>query len=265
MKRTLSLAITFAAILMLVGCGDDVILDTPDVDYVVAGSGATLDLDWVEIADADGYYIYADGVVIDTIDDATTITYTATTPAAVYGVAAYSGDDVSGTDEVDCTPVETASITVYGNSDPEPTHHSGIGFTTSGNCVTLAISEPTNHDAIDFYFNDANPTHGPIDIVSPSDHLPAYNDEENTTAASGTDYDGLVIAADFGNYSTQRALGENAVLSFWIDPDHDNWDAENDHFGKMKIESISGSAAPYTVVITVAYQPIAGLLWVVTD
>lgn len=264
MKRTLSLAITFAAILMLVGCGDDIVLDTPDVDYVVADSGATLDLDWVEIADADGYYIYADGVVIDTIDDPATITYTATTPAAVYGVAAYSGDDVSGTDEVDCTPVETANITVYGNSDPDPAHHSGIGFTTSGNCVTLAISEPTNHDAIDFYFDDSNFNF--LTIVSPSDHQPTpYNDEENATAASGTDYDGLVIAADFGNYNTQRELSENLVLSFWIDPDHDNWDAENDHFGKMKIESISGSAAPYTAVITVAYQPIAGLLWVVTD
>lgn len=266
MKKLLGLTLALAALLVMVGCDGEIILDTPEVDYTVTDNGATLALDWVEIADADGYYIFADDVAIDTLDDPATITYDATTPAAVYGVQAYAGEDVSGTDEINCTPVETTNLTIYGNSDPEPTHHSGFGFNTNGSCVTLAISDSTNWPDIDYYFNDANPTHGPIDIVSPSDHLPTpYNDEENATAASGTDYDGLVIAADLGNYSTQRALAANAVLSLWIDPDYDGWDAQNDHFGKMSVLSISSSTAPYTVTITVAYQTIAGLRWCVTD
>lgn len=260
MKITLSLAIAFAAILILVGCGNGV-LETPDVDYVVADSGATLRLSWTEIADADGYYIYADGAVIDTV---TTITYDATTPAAVYGVSAYAGEDKSGIDEVDCTPVATSNINVYGNSDPAANRHSGIGFIANGNCVTIDLGEPSNHYAIDFYFDDSIFNY--LTIVSPNDHQPTpYNSDYNTTAESGIDYDELNIAADLGNYDTPRELSENLVLSFWIDPDHNDWDATDDHFGKMRIENISGMTAPYSAIITAAYQLIPGLQWVVTN
>ena len=264
MKKLFGIAIAMAALIILVGCEGEVTLDTPSVTYEVGDNGGSLTLTWVEITDADGYYIYADDAVVDTLDDPTTTTYTTSTPAQVYGVTAYAGSDESTADEVDCTPVETMNITVYGNSDPAPDHPSGIGFTTSGNCVTLALSDSTNWIDIDFYFDDANFTF--ITIVSPSDHLPnPYNDEENFTSDSGTDYDGLDIADPSGTYISQRTLAEGAVLSLWIDPDHDGWDDENDHFGKMSIESISGSAAPYSAVITVAYQPVAGLRWVVTQ
>jgi len=249
---------------MIVSCGGEEALDIPNVTYTVTDNGATLALDWDEITDADGYYIYADGAVIDSIDDPAVTTYDATVPAQVYGVSAYNVDDESATDDVDCTPVETANLTVYGNSDPAPDHPSGIGFTATGTCVPLPLSEPTNHPDIDFYFDDAN--FAMLTIVSPSDHQPTpYNDEENATAASGTDYDALEIAADLGNYLTQRTLAANAVLSFWIDPDADLWGNVNDHFGKIKIVSITGAAAPYTAVINCAYQPIAGLRWVVTQ
>jgi hypothetical protein len=160
--------------------------------------------------------------------------------------------------------VETANVTVYGNSDPAPDHPSGIGFTSSGTCIPLALSDPANHPDIDFYFDDTNFMQ--LTIVSPGDHLPnPYNTEENTTAASGTDYDALEIAADLGNYNTQRTMSQGAVLSYWIDPDANGWGDTNDYFGKMKIESITGGAAPYTAVITCAYQMIPGLRWVVTQ
>jgi len=112
MKKLLGLTLAFAALLVMVGCDGEVDLDTPDVDYVVADSGATLSLSWVEIADADGYYIFADGIAIDTLEDPATITFSATTPAAVYGVQAYAGEDVSGTDEINCTSVATTNLTI---------------------------------------------------------------------------------------------------------------------------------------------------------
>lgn len=262
MKKILGLTLSIVALLILVGCEGEVTLEAPDLSYAVEDNGATLTITWFEIADADGYYIYADGAVIDTVE---VENYSATTPAAVYGVTAYAGEDESDVSEIDCTPVETANVTVYGNSDPDPQHPSGIGFTTNGNCVTLALSDSTNWPDLDYYFNDANPTHGPIDIVSPGDHVPPYNGEDNASANSGTDYDGLTIADAPGGYSTQTALAANAVFSLWIDPDADGWDDDNDHFGKMRVESISGSTAPYTVVITTAYQPVEGLRWVVTN
>ncbi|UCD18979.1 MAG: hypothetical protein JSU64_06015, partial [candidate division WOR-3 bacterium] len=244
----------------LVGCEGEEALETPNVIYEVTDNGATLVLDWDAVPDVDGYYIYADGVMIDST---TALTYDATVPAQVYGVSAYLGEDESAADEVDCTPVETANLTVYGNSDPDPAHPSGIGFAADGSCVTLALSEPTNHPDIDFYFDDANFAN--LTIVSPGDHVPPYNDEENATAASGTDYDALEIAAALGNYITQRTVNNNAVLSFWIDPDADGWNAVTDHFGKIKVVSVSGATAPFTAVLNVAYQPVPGLRWVVTQ
>ncbi len=267
MKKLLGLAVALVAILILVGCEGEVTLEAPDVTWTVpdADEGAVLSLSWDAVEDADGYIIYADD---DSIDEVTAAPweYDADVPAAVYGVSAYSGDDESDITEVDCAPVVTTNITVYGNSDPDPAHPSGIGFTAAGNCLTLAISDPTTWPDIDFYFNDTNPTQGLIDLVSPGDHLPPYNTEENASANTGeTDFASVVIADAPGAYSTQTELLENAVYSLWIDPDADGWDAENDHFGKMKVESITGAAAPYTVVITCAYQLIEGLRWVVTE
>jgi hypothetical protein len=265
MKRILGLSIALVAILVLVGCEEEVTLVAPNVTIQVIDNGATIRLTWTEVTDADGYYIYRDGVIVDTIDEATTTTYDADTPAQLYEVSAYAGENESATDQIDCGPVETTSLTVYGNSDPNPAHPSGFGFNTSGTAVPLALSDSTNWPDLDYYLNDANPTQGLIDIVSPGDHVPAYNDQENASSNSGTDYDGLDIADAPGSYSTQTELAENAVFSLWIDPDGDGWGATNDHFAKMQVESISGATAPYTVVITCAYQTIPGLRWVVTD
>jgi len=264
MKRILGFTFAFVALLILVGCGEEAALDTPDVDYAVTDNGATLELSWVEIADADGYYIYADDVAIDTIDDPATTTFDATTPAAVYGVQAYAGEDVSEIDEIDCTPVETQNITVYSLMDPDTSHHSAIQFTTTGSCVTLAVVV-ANYADIDFWFNDSVPTHGPVDIVSPGDHAPTpYNSEDNASANCGTDYDGLDITTAPGGYSTQTAVADQAVYSLWVDPNANGWDAQNDYFAKMKVESLTGGG-PYTITITVAYQTIPGLRWVVTQ
>jgi hypothetical protein len=257
MKRILNLAIVFAVILMLVGCGDDVVLDAPDVDYTVTDEGATLSLSWVLIADADGYYIYADGAVIDTV---TTNAYNATIPAAEYSVSAYAGDDVSGLTDIDCEPVVTLTMDIYGLSDPDTLHPSGLSFTSSGSATAISV-QSANYPDLDYIFDDLN--YATLTLASPNAYTPTYNSEKNMSveAAGITDFDALDIADAPGNYSTVTTLAGNAVYSFFMDQDDDTWDTDSDYFGKIKIESITGTHA----VISVAYQPITGLRWCVTD
>ncbi len=255
MKKLSTLALLLAFFAFF-GCESEVTLETPDVEYTVATSdqGGTLTLTWDEITDADGYYIYADGAVIDTV---TTTSYDATVPAAVYGVAAYAGDQVSSVDNVDCGAVETASLIVYGSSDPDTTHPSGFGFNAQGTAVAYSISNSNNHPLIDYWIYSSGST---IRFVSPSDRTPPINNEVNATENSGqTDYDNVTIANAPGNYSTQTDVVSGAVYYFWIDPNNDNWDASTDHFGKIYVSGINGVA----VTMTLAYQPIAGLRWCV--
>ncbi len=266
MKNIVALALSLAILIILISCGGTINVQKPtDFQFEVIDNGTVLRLTWSETdLDVEGYYIYADGIAIDTLRHESQTSYDATIPAAVYGVSAYFEDDESEPAEVDCTPVETANITIYGNSDPNPDHPSGIGFTTDGICVTLDINDPANHPDIDFYFDDV--LFSMMAIVSPNLQPSPYNAEKNQTAASGTDYDGLEIAADLTEYASVRELFENDVLSFWIDPSNDYWDATEDHFGKMKIHSLYWAwPEPDTAVITVAYQRIPGLRWLVTD
>jgi len=258
MKKLLTLFGTVIALVALIGCESSVTLEAPVVTYTVDNDGADLVLTWTEVTDADGYIIYGDGVVLDTV---TALTYTVTTPVALVEVTAYSGDTESDADQIDCEAVVTSSITVYGMSDTSSAHPSGLQFTATGTAVPLAV-QSSNYPDLDFVFDDRSPL-TTITLVSPGDFNPQLNPEDNASAESGTDFNALQIAADLGNYNTQRALSNQAVYSLWIDPDAGGYTTD-DHFGKMKIESISGSTAPYTVVITCAYQLITGLRWVVT-
>lgn len=254
MKKLFGIAIAMAALLVLIGCDGEVVLDTPDVDYTVRDQGATLRLTWIEIADADGYYIYADGVIIDTLDDAATITYDATTPAAEYGVSAYAGEDVSSIATIDCEPTVTTGLVVYDMSQPPP-DPSGFGFNSSGTAVAYQVSDSTNHALLDFYIESA-----PQSFFSP--HHGGYNAEVNATENSGsTNFDAQDIANAPGNYTTQTDIVSDAVYFFWIDPTNNGWDNSTDYFGKIKVLSISGTA----ITMDLAYQPISGLRWCVTD
>ncbi len=259
MKKLLTIA-GLAVFLVFVGCEQEVTLETPDVTYTVASSdkGGTLILDWDEITDADGYIIYADGDVIDTV---TTTSYDATTPAALYEVSAYAGDQESGKDAIDCGAVETPSLIVYGSSDPDTTHPSGFGFNAQGQAVAYSISNANNHPLIDYWIY-STAGGGTIRFVSPSDRNPPLNAEVNVTKNSGqSNYDNITIADAPGGYSTQTDIASGAVYYFWIDPTNNNWDASTDHFGKIQVVGING----VQVTLKIAYQPIAGLRWCVVD
>jgi len=257
MKKLLGITLSLAGLLMLVSCGGEEAIEMPSVTYTVTDNGGTLALDWDDITDAEGYYIYADGVLIDSTTDSE---YDATEPAQVYGVSAYNADDESATDDVDCAPEVTANVIVYGASDPDTAHPSGLSFTTSGTAVALAIGVTANHPDLDYIFDDRAPF-TTMTLVSPNAYTPVYNDEKNMGVdAQATDFDAVIIANAPGVYSTQTSLQGNAVYALFMDQDDDGWDTDSDHFGKMKVESIAGT----TVTITVAYQTITGLRWLVT-
>lgn len=236
-------------------------LNKPTVSYEVRDNGGTLYLFWATVVNAEGYFIYADS---QQIFSTTTNEYSATVPAGLYEVSAYAGTFESERDSIDCKPVITTSITVYGNSDPNPAHPSGIGFQSSGNCVTLALGDSTNWPSIDFYFKDN--TFDPIRIASPDTAIPPFNTEHNTSVNSAlTLFDSLKIADAPGTYSSTTPLYEYNVYSLWIDPNDNGWDNVVDHFVKMRVESITGSSPPYIINIRLAYQLIPGLRWLVTD
>lgn len=235
-------------------------LDKPSVSYEVLYDGGTLKLFWAAIANADGYYIYADG---NRIYSTTGNQYDATTAAAIYEVSAYAGATESESDTIDCTPIVTTNITLWGNSDPNPDHPSGLGFLSDGSAVALPVSDSANWPNLDYYIDDFNYNNPTLE----SPNIAYYNNENNTGVNSGLlIFDSLTMAeSSSGNYSIHTTLHEFNVYSLWIDPNFNGWDNTVDHFGKMKVESIAGSSAPYMVEITVAYQLIPGLRWLVTQ
>jgi len=236
-------------------------LNKPTVSYEVRDNGGTLYLFWAAVVNAEGYFIYADS---QQIFSTTTNEYSATVPAGLYEVSAYAGSFESERDSIDCKPVITASITVYGNSDPSPLHPSGIGFISSGSCNTYAISDTANWPYIDYYFKDD--TFDPVRIVSPNYPVPPLNNENNTSSNSGLNiFDSLSIADAPGAYASTMSLYEYNVYSLWIDPNDNGWDNTVDHFAKMRVESIVGSSPPYIVNIKLAYQLIPGLRWLATN
>jgi len=254
MKRLFGIAIAMIALVVLVGCEGEVALDSPAVNYTVMPEGATLRLEWIEITDADGYYIYIDGVLTDTIDDPSTTTYDADVPAKMYEVTAYSGEDESAPAEIDCAPVTTVSLDVWDTDQPAP-DPSGFGFNSSGTAVAYTLSDPLNWPFIDYYIHGGTTT----EFWSP--HHGQYNDEVNVTKNSGlTNFDAVEIADAPGGYSSQVAVAANAVYYFWIDPTNNLWDNATDNFGKIKVEAIDGNK----VTMKIAFQPIEGLRWCVT-
>ncbi len=254
MKRIFSLAIALVALLILVGCESTVTLTTPDVTATVADTGATLNLAWVEIDGADGYYIYADGAAIDTIADPATTTYNATIPAMLYEVSAYAGTDESDKAQIDCEPAVTATLDVWDTDQAAP-DPSGFGFNTSGTAVSYEVDDSTNWPLLDYYI------HGGATQQFWSPHHGAFNDEVNVTINSGgTDFDAATIADAPGSYSTQTDIASGALYYFWIDPTDNGWDNATDYFGKIKVEAIDGNK----VTMKLAFQKIAGLRWCVT-
>jgi hypothetical protein len=251
MKKLLALTFAFAALLVLVGCESSTAPDQPTVTYTVISNGDGLDLSWDADANADGFIIYHDGVAVDTVVGTS---YTDTDPCKVVGVTAYAGSEESAADEIDCTPATTTSLTIYGLGDADTTHFSGLYFNATSGTALTASAKAANAPTIEYVFDDLN--YATMTLVN-SGYIWPTNNKVNTSGADGTDFDAVTKCLLTG-YSEVTTLGINSVYDLWIS-NSQTW-TDTDHYGKVKIEGITGHVA----TITVAYQLIGGLRWIVT-
>jgi hypothetical protein len=256
--RKNALLFVLAATLFLVGTGCDTIvtLDKPVVSAVALDTdkGGTLRLTWTAITDAKSYEITTD----DSTYTTTSTSFDVTTPSATVEVAAVNGNDKSDAAVIDCKVVETSSLILYDKTDPDPTHPSGLAFTTSGSASAMSL-EAANQPSLDFVCDKVTVT--PVGLVNAGDYGWATNTKLNTLMDAGTtDYDAFKEAASTG-YITQLSTATNGVYALWMSSST-AWTA-SDHFGKAKIISIEDVGGYSKVTMTVAYQKIGGLRWLV--
>jgi len=230
-------------------------LSTPVVCCVVANEGGTLSLSWPQVSGATGYYVDLDGVRRQLGSN----TFDVDSPAKTIQVSAYNGAGESDKWNLFTMVVTTSSVTAYGTGDSANTMNA-IGFNTSGTCAAIDMASQANWPGIDFVLEDRAPE--PMSFWSPDAYYPPFNSKDNATASSTvTDYDALTEAAPTGQqlYNTMFEIAQGGVYSLWIDPTCNGW-SPDDHFGKVKVESIQG----HTVVMTVGYQLIGGLRWLIS-
>ena len=264
MKKILALTAALLLLLVLIGCEGEVTLTAPG-NFTITASADEISvvLAWdpnPSDENVDGYIIYFNGAAADTTEN-TSYTHTDPMETGTYYVTAYAGEDESDLATVDCAPVVTTDLDIYFLSDPDTLHPSGLSFTSSGSATAISV-QAANYPDLDYLFDDRAPL-TTTTLMSPNAYSPVYNTEKNMGVEEQgiTDFDEIDIAAAPGNYSTQTDIQGNAYYSFFMDQDDDDWDTDSDYFGKIYISSITGTHA----IITVAYQPITGLRWCVTD
>ena len=253
-KSTLTVALAAALIFLGTGCDTLVTLEKPNVATEAINTGGTLRLTWTAITDANSYEITTD----DSIHTTTSMSFDVMYPTSMIEVRAVNGTDESDPAMIDCKVVETSSIVLYGISDVEPTHPSGLAFTTSGSASALSLDD-ANKASLDFVCDDQQTTVLPVGLINAGDYGWAQNAKVNTLMDAGTtDFDAFDLAASTG-YTTQLATAVNGVYALWLSTSM-SW-TTNDHFAKAKIVTIEDVGGAKKVTLNVAYQKIGGLRW----
>jgi hypothetical protein len=254
-KLTLLAVVALAALLVGTGCDMLASLDKPNVTASAVTNGTVLRLNWVAITDANEYEIVTDDTTY--VATAPSTEWDLTVPTKSVKVYAKNGDTRSDPAEIDCEVEETSSVILYGITDPEPTHPSGLAFTTAGAAVAMSL-DSANWAALDFVCDDRNFA---CAFVNPGDYTPPYNSKGNAlNEAATTNYDDLDIVATT-NYITQLELAQGGLYSLWIDPTNNGWD-DADHFAKMSVQTIEDVSGHKKATVKIGYQKIPGLRWV---
>jgi hypothetical protein len=247
-------AILGALLLLVISCNKPVTLDPPTVSYTPIDDGTKLQLTWLAVSNATGYYVYVDGVKTEFASG--TYSFAVTGPAKLIQVSAIAAGSEGDKWSLTTAVKKTANVTVYTRADAQQINHA-FYLDTTGTAVAIPLSRPSD---IDFVL-DTNQTATVLELRSPDSYDPKYNAKSNSSAdASGTSIDDLTIAPAAGVYNTIRTIVLTGVYSLWLDPGANGWSAD-DHYAKIKVEGISGTA----VTFTVGYQKIPGLRWLMSD
>jgi hypothetical protein len=253
MKRTLIGALVVALALIGTGCDSSSSsdLEAPVVKAKAIDDGGTLQLSWEAVDGAASYEIKAGDMTYTT--DATT--YDVTAPVATIEVRSVKGDSKSeNAATIDCRVVETPTLDVYGLTDPDTSHHGGLGFEDDGTIVTYSLFDYSQFAALDYYADDGN--FSPMAFVNPG--FKKWNAKGNkAAAASAATYDEIMMADPAAAYSdSSLTLADGGLYYLWLDRGNDGWDSD-DNFAKVQVLSING----HLMTVKVGYQKISGLRW----
>ena len=247
-------ALLGALLFLVISCGKPVTLDPPTVSYTPIDDGTKLQLTWLAVTGATEYHVYVDGV--KTVLASGTYSLNVTGPARLIQVSAIAAGSEGDKWSLTTAVQKTANVTVYTMADPQQINHA-FYFDTTGTAVAIPLSRPSD---IDFVL-DTNLTATDLELRSPNSYSPPYNAKSNSSAvASETNLDDLRIAPAAGVYNPVRTIVLDGIYSLWLDPGANGWSAD-DHYAKIKVEGISGTA----VTFTVGYQKIAGLRWLMSN
>jgi hypothetical protein len=171
-------------------------------------------------------------------------------PVKLIQVTAYADSVESDTWSLNTGIVKTTSLSVDDIAGVGPNF--AFYFNSSGIAVAIPLTQASD---IDFVLDT---TIGGPQLVSPDAYDPVYNNKDNAAvAATTTDFDAFTEAAGpSAGYTTVLALNSGALYSLWIDPTANGWSTD-DHFAKMKVESIIS----HRLTLTLGYQMIGGLRW----
>lgn len=247
-------------LLLVVSCTTVTDLEKPaNVSYTVLTNGDGVNVEWDQVTNAEGYYIYLDGNKLDSTTSGTATDIDVKTPGKKITVTAFKGNDESPESDAITTEavLTTGLVTVYGMGDPD-NNVCAIGFNTSGQCLAYDVTDPTKYSSINYVIEDDGV---PLGFWSPHHYPTMGNNQHNgASEATTTVLDSLKIAPGAGNYNTQTNMTQNGVYSFWIDPTNNLWSTD-DHYAKVRVEGVAG----HQVTLKVVYQPIGGLRWLLTD
>jgi len=267
MKRLYLVALLGIGVLALAGCRRGGGLGgNPEVTATAVSDGADLKLTWKSVEGAEGYKVYCDG---NKIWDGKDTTYTIQGSQKVckeVEVSAFAGKDEQKT-KIDLAP-KSSDITDLISSD-SPTGNSWVeldlrsGSARSVNQSHVIANKGNANLAFFVFFRQPPATTVYFKDVGRTSVGAGAREIAFTASSSGR------LAPGTGNYYTEIQTAQNAYHFFWVDQGEGSTDNgkmdNNDYFGVIKVNSISGSG-PYTANVRIYIQyKVPGLRWVVTE
>ncbi len=261
MKKLLTFLGIFSIAVFFFGCDKeptdpDTLASPTNFTLAVAGNDSlSLELSWdASIDTVDGYLVYFEGNVIDTVTATKSLTYThIPTALGDYKVTAYKGSKESDPVTESSELVETVNAVgpVYWMAAPAATGPSGYGWDTDGSGDTYSMSSSTASTPkamTDFYVDSVGFAKDTDKIISPDNLYTEWNETWFYDFGANV-YDTLSVAPSWSgwhNYADAATLNNTIVLF-----------VKDKHYLKMKIAEHNASGDHY-IKFQYGFQKIAG-------